>query len=219
VKQVPSSVIEEDLTNHALRLTSEERPFMRRQQSKGKQGGSGAGRGAQSLEERAEELLHRLESDGQNLLNAAEELDRLQGALERAGALGGVAARVAELCDGWAEESLRGDRARAWLTLVGAFDLKEHSVQTAELAENPGLPAPLRRHACQVLPRLGGEVAGRALQTVLRSNTDPQVRAAAAEALADLGDRSARPVMETLLEAEIPRDVWTAVSAALDRLR
>jgi HEAT repeat protein len=45
------------------------------------------------------------------------------------------------------------------------------------------------------------------------------VRAAAAEALAALGDRTAGPVLRALLEEDLPRGVWNAVSAAVDRLR
>ena len=54
---------------------------------------------AQSLEERAEELLQRLETGGQNPVQAAEELDRLQAALERSGALDHVRERIEALAD------------------------------------------------------------------------------------------------------------------------
>jgi hypothetical protein len=177
--------------------------------------------GAQGGGQRADEMLRRLETDGPNPLQAAEELDRLQAALERAGRLAEVRESVRDLCDAWAETPgrLRGDHARAWLTLVGAFDLKEHAAGVGRLAENPGLPAALRVHACRILPRLGGDEARRLLQAVLLSTSEDPVRAAAAEALGDLGDRSARPVLEALLEEDLPRSLWTAASAALDRLR
>jgi hypothetical protein len=169
---------------------------------------------------RVEELLARLEGGGPNPLQAAEELDRLQASAERAGTHTALRERVAALCDRWAAEpgSLRGDRARAWLTLAGAFDLKAHAEAAAELAAQTGLPAPVRAHACRVLPRLGGGVAAAALQSVLLSNTDAAVRGAAAEALGELGAPGTRPVLEALLEEDLPRPLWNAVSAALDRV-
>lgn len=172
-----------------------------------------------TAEERARDLLLRLETSGPNPKNAAEELDRLQGKLERDGQLDDFRERLAELADAWADGTLRGERAHAWLTLVGGFVLQENVERVASLAEDTGLHAPLRIHACQVLPSLKGEVAVRALQSVLLSRTDPLVRAAAADGLALLGDRSVAPVLATLLDEDLPRNVWSAVSGAFDRLR
>jgi len=173
----------------------------------------------QSPEERARGLLLRLETDGPNPVNAAEELDRLQGRLERDGLLSGIRERVVALCEAWSETLLRGERARVWLTLVGAFGVKEQAPATARVAEDAGLPAATRVQACRVLAGLKGETATRALQGVVLSNGDAAVRAAAAEALAEIGDRSVRPALEALLEEDLPRAVWTAVNTAVDRLR
>lgn len=200
---------------------------MRRERPQAKRGrpGQGKGRGASSAPppqdalERARSLLLRLETSGPNPANAAEELDRLQGKLEREGMLEAFTEHVSDLCSAWAETPLRGERARAWLTLVGAFNRTEHTAGVAELAENTGLPAPLRGQACQVLSRLGGPEAATTLQRVLLSNTDAQVRTAAADGLAQLRDRSVRPTLEALLEEDLPRNVWNAVNEALDRLR
>ena len=187
---------------------------------------SQSGRGASSetartpgVEGRAQSLLLRLETDGVHLLQAAEELDRLQAALERAGKQEDVRERLDDLCMAWAELPLRGDRADAWLTLVGALDLKEHAPRVAEIVANAGLPAPLRIRALRTLPRVGGEDAVPTLHAVLVAKGDPQVRAAAAEALAELRHRPSRPVLEALLEEDLPRNVYTAAGAALDRLR
>jgi HEAT repeat protein len=81
------------------------------------------------------------------------------------------------------------------------------------------VPTDVRVHAARVLPRFPGEAAVSALQEILLSRSDPQLRVAAAEGLADLGDRSVAPVLAALLEEDLPRNVWSAVSAALDRLR
>jgi len=172
-----------------------------------------------TAEERARDLLLRLETSGPNPQNAAEELDRLQGKLERDGQLEDFRDRVAELAGAWSGNSLRGERGQAWLTLVGGFDLKENVGRVAEIVEDPGLPTALRVHACRVLPTLKGEVAVRALQGVLLSRTDAQVRVAAADGLALIGDRSVAPVLEVMLDEDLPRNVWSAVSAAFDRLR
>src|SRR5688572_560752 len=195
---------------------------MRRDRGKAKATGRGGAQGAHPAQgpvDRANSLLLRLETGGPNPVNAAEELDRLQGRLQRDDRLDALRPRIADLCAAWAGTPLRGERGRAWLTLVGAFGLKEHAGHTADLAREPGLPPALRMHACRVLPVLGGEDAGLALQAVLLANTDAQVRAAAAEALADLGDRSAAPILQALLEEDLPRGLWSAVSAAADRLR
>lgn len=173
----------------------------------------------ESAEERAESLLLRLETDGPKPLNAAEELDRLQAALERDERLEEVRERVADLCDARAGIPLRGEAGEVWLTLVGGFGLREHAGRVGELAADPGLTPALRIRACRTLPQLAGPGAADALACILRSRTDARVRAAAAEALAQLGDRSVRPQLEPLLEEELPLPVWQAVSEAVDRLR
>jgi hypothetical protein len=170
-------------------------------------------------EERARNLLLRLEADGVNPVQAAEELDRLQGALERAGKLQVLTEALQQLCDAWAEGNLRGDRGRAWLVLVGAFGFAEHVGRVGEIAWDSGLTPALRIPALRALARFKGEEAVRVLQAVLLSRSDAQVRATAAEGLADIGDRSVRPVLEELLEEELPRNVWNAVNGAVDRLR
>lgn len=177
------------------------------------------GRRPEGPAERAESFLLRLKSSGPNPVRAAEELDRLQARLGELGKLDDVRAQVAALCREWGDTSLRGERGQAWLVLVGAFDLKEFAPDTARIARDAGLPAPLRIGACRALPRLGGSEAAPALTSVVLTRTDPQVRAAAAEAIADLGDRSARPALEALLEEELPRGLWTAIGAAVARLR
>ncbi len=169
--------------------------------------------------ERARELLLRLETAAGNPVQTAEELDRMQGALERSGEREDMTERVRELCGAWSERALRGEHAQAWLVLVGGFDLKEHAERAAELAEDAALPPPLRERACRVLARLGGEGSVRALQCVLLSQAPPSLRAAAAEALAETGDRSVAPVLQSLLDEDLPRGVWNAVSEAADRLR
>ncbi|MGV3721403.1 MAG: HEAT repeat domain-containing protein [Actinomycetota bacterium] len=170
-------------------------------------------------EERARDLLLRLETNGPKLQNAAEEIDRLQGRLERDGLLASFRERVAELADAWSGGPLRGDRAHAWLVLVGAFGLEEQVEIVAALAADTGLPTAIRVHACRVLPRFAGETSVSTLQEVLLSRSDPQVRAAAADGLAELRDRSVAPVLAALLEEELPKNVWAAVSAAYDRVR
>ncbi len=163
-------------------------------------------------------MIARLEARETHLVTAAEELDRLQGTLERLGSLEGLRERVAELCDAWSDVSLRGDTGQAWLTLVGAFDLKEHDSRVVALAEEMGAPVALRAQACRVLARLGGEEAVLSLARVLQSRSDAQVRVAAAEGLASLRDPSVRPLLESLLEEDLPRPVWSAVSETVDRL-
>jgi HEAT repeat protein len=170
---------------------------------------------------RADELLRRLETNGVNPVQAAEELDRLQPSLARAGADAEVRDRVADLCAAWAADAaatLRGDRARAWLVLVGAFSFPEHAEEVASLARDSGLPARLRIQAFRALAALDPAAASPVLQEVLLSPADPAVRAAAAEALVDTGDRTARPVLEALLDEDLPRSLWQAVSQAADRL-
>jgi hypothetical protein len=170
-------------------------------------------------EERARDLLLRLETNGLKLQNAAEEIDRLQGRLERDGLLEDFRERVAELADAWSAGQLRGDRAHAWLTLVGAFGLEEHADLVASLAADTGLPTAVRVHACRVLPRFPSSDTVATFQEVLLSRSDPQVRAAAADGLAELRDRSTAPMLAALLEEELPKNVWAAVSAAYDRVR
>lgn len=169
--------------------------------------------------ERAAELVLRLETASDHLQTAAEELDRIQARLRENEQLDPVRQRLADLCEAWKHLPLRGDRGHAWLTLVGAFDLKEHTQAVADLAGAVGLPAPLRAHACRILPRLGGDTARDALLAVVTARTEPQIRIPAAEALAELRDRTIRPQLEALLEDDLPRTVWTAVSATVDRLR
>lgn len=172
-----------------------------------------------SPEERARNLLIRLETDGPNPVQAAEELDRLQPALERSGRRESVREAVAELCAAWAEGSLRGDRGRAWLVLAGSFGLIEHAERAAEILTDPGLPAPLRIAAAQALTGLRSPDGVEALARVTVERGDLQVRTAAAEALAVVGDRSLRPRLEALLDEDLPRGLWNTVSATLDRLR
>lgn len=193
---------------------------MRRDKRAGARGKPAGGekKPAQSPQERAEALIARLEARESHLVTAAEELDRLQGTLERLGSLEGLRERVAELCDAWSEATLRGDTGQAWLTLVGAFDLKEHALRVASLAEEMGAPVALRAQACRVLARLGGDAAVLSLGRILASRSDAQIRVAAAEGLASLRDPSVRPLLESLLEEDLPRNVWSAVSETLDRL-
>jgi hypothetical protein len=171
-----------------------------------------------SAEERAATLLLRLETSGPNPVQAAEELDRLQGALRRAERLEPLRERVADLAAAWAQGPLRGERGRAWLTLVGAFGLSEHGESVARLAADPGLPAALRIPACRVLAQLRAPEAAGALLEVAGSRAEPAVRAAAVEGLMDLGDSSVRPTLQALLDQDLPRPLWVAVNAALDRL-
>lgn len=170
-------------------------------------------------EERAQALLLRLETGGPNPGNAAEELDRLQARLARDGKLDALQERVTSLAAAWASRPLLGETVRAWLTLVGAFDLREHAARVAALARDSGLPAPLRVQACRVLPGLRLPGAPALLLELARAPGETAVRAAAAEALAECGDRELRPALESLLETDLPRPVWTAAAAALERLR
>lgn len=171
-------------------------------------------------EQRVSELLLRLETSGPNPVQAAEEVDRMQAAVQRAGIAEEVLERVQSLCDAWSEIPLRGEQAQAWIVLVGAFDLKEHTERVAELAKEFSLPPPLRERAIRVLARLGGEEALSALQGVLLSGNNPaSVRVAAAETLATTGERTLAPVLSSLLEEDLPRPVWNAVAEALERLR
>jgi HEAT repeat protein len=172
-----------------------------------------------SPEERARNLLLRLETDGPNPVQAAEELDRLQPALQRAGRVDRMREAVSDLVEAWSEHALRGDRARAWLVLVGSFGLAEHVEGVAELVEDAGLPAPLRMAGARALAGFKEATAVQALLRVTLSRGDAQVRAAAAEALAVIGDRAVRPQLEPLLDEDLPRGLWNTVSATVDRLR
>ncbi|MCC2671951.1 MAG: hypothetical protein K0Q72_4422 [Armatimonadetes bacterium] len=172
-----------------------------------------------TAEQRGDDLLLRLETNGVKLQNAAEELDRLHARLARDGRAGDLRERVADLAMAWADTPLRGDRGQAWLTLVGAFQLDEHVEQVGGIAADSGLPTALRVHACRTLTGFRGEQVVSALQKTLLAPTDPQVRAAAADSLAVVGDRSVAPVLEALLEEDLPKTVWAAVSAARERLR
>jgi HEAT repeat protein len=168
--------------------------------------------------ERALTFLERLQSGGPNPVNAAEELDRLQPSLARMDAGDWLRDQVLELAEAWRETDLRGDRLEAWLALIGAFDLTEFGGDAAAKAESPALPPQLRIRACFVARRLLGTEAAEPLARVLGSMTDARVRQAAAEALGDLADPSLRPLFEALLDEELPRDLWNAVSAAAERL-
>ena len=172
-------------------------------------------------EQRARDLLLRLETDGPRPLNAAEELDRLLGRKDRdlPPDADPVRERTEALCAAWAAPLPRGERADAWLTLVGTLDLKEHAAQVAALLEDAGRPAPQRARACRVLSRLRGRVAREALRRVAVARTDLAVRTAAIEALGECGSAEDRALLTALLEEELPRPVWNAASAALDRLR
>lgn len=172
-------------------------------------------------EQRARDLLLRLETDGPRPLNAAEELDRLLGRKDRdvQPEADPVRERAEALCAAWSNPLPRTERADAWLTLVGTLNLKEHSSQVAALLEEAGRPAPQRARACRVLARLRGRVAREALRRVAGSRTDPAVRAAAIEALGECGSAEDRVLLTTLMEEDLPRPVWNAASAALDRLR
>ena len=169
--------------------------------------------------ERASTFLERLQSGGPNPVNAAEELDRLQPSLARLEAGDWLKERVTELVDAWRETDLRGERLEAWLALIGAFDLVEFGDEAAAKAEDTAVPPHLRARACFVARRLLDADAAAPLARILGSNTDARVRQAAAEALGDLGDGSVRPLLEALLEEDLPRGLWNAVSAALERLR
>jgi HEAT repeat protein len=186
---------------------------------RGKQGGKSEPPAPQGPVERARSLLLRLETGGHKPVNAAEELDRLQARLERDEKLEPLVEEIRSLCDAWSETPLRGERGHAWLTLVGGFGLDEHLERVTEILLDAGQAGPLRVHACRVLPQLDRAAAAEPLQDVLLNTRDAQVRAAAAEALGELGDREARPVLEALLDEDLPRPVWEAVSAALDRLQ
>jgi hypothetical protein len=172
----------------------------------------------QTPEQRAHSLLLRLETDGVKPLSAAEELDRLQATLAREERLDEVRERVSDLCEAWAHGALRGERGDVWLTLVGGFRLPQHAPRAAELASDPALPPPLRARACRALAQLSRDAA-RTLLDVLRSRGDAHVRVAAAESLGTLGDRSLAQQLEPLLEEDLPRPVWQAVSEAIERLR
>jgi hypothetical protein len=168
--------------------------------------------------ERALTFLERLQSGGPNPVNAAEELDRLQPSLARLEAGDWTRERVAELAGAWRETELRGERLEAWLALIGAFSLTEFGEEAAAKAEDTALPPGLRVRACFVARRLLGAESAAPLARVLGSKTDPRVRQAAAEALGDLGDPGVMPLLEALLEEDLPRDLWNAVSAAAERL-
>ena len=169
-------------------------------------------------QDRAIELLVRLEQAGPAPQRAAEELDRQIAGLRETAIWPELELRIGALCDRWAETELRGDGARAWLTLVGALGLGEHEATAAVLLSDPAIEVGIRQQAARVLGVLRGPLAGSALAGVLRAPGDPRVRAAAAEALAQLRDRTWRPTLEALLEEDLPASVWNAVSATLERL-
>jgi hypothetical protein len=167
--------------------------------------------------ERVEELFDRIER-GVKPLPAAEELDRLQPALQRSALLDSVRDDVRDFClDALEESRLEGENLRAWLTLVGGFALVEHGDTVAGIMLRDGLHAPVRIHACRIAAALGGS-ALEALPAVLLSDTDTQVRRAAAETLGETASSTYRPVLEALLEEDLPAELWRAVSGALERL-
>lgn len=169
-------------------------------------------------QDRAVELLVRLEQSGPAPQRAAEELDRQIAGLHETTIWPELELRIGALCDRWAQTELRGDGARAWLTLVGALGLGEHAQTVAVLLSDPAVEVGIRQQAARVLGVLRGPLAGSALVSVLRAPGDPRVRAAAAEALAQLRDRTCRSTLEALLEEDLPASVWNAVSATLERL-
>jgi hypothetical protein len=178
-----------------------------------------AARPAAGPEERAQELLERLRTGGPNPVNAAEELDRLQASLGRAERLDEFREQVADLCMEWSEGPLRGEKSRAWLILAGGYGLSEHSRKAAAIGEDPGSTPKLRIAALRALAVLDRTAAPSVAERVLASRADAQVRTAAAELLAEAGAREALPLLQRLLEEELPRPLWNAVAAAADRLR
>jgi hypothetical protein len=192
---------------------------MRRPTRKPKPSPAQAARSAAGPEERAHELLERLRTGGPNPVNAAEELDRLQASLGRAECLEEFRERVADLCMDWSEEPIRGDRGRAWLVLAGGYGLSEHASQAAALAADAGATPDLRIAALRALPALDRTAAAETAEAVLASRTVAHVRTAAAELLAETGTREALPLLQALLDEELPRPLWNAIAAAADRLR
>ncbi len=167
---------------------------------------------------RAEGLLERLRTDGPKPVTAAEELDRQQGALARDGSLEDIRERVQDLCEAWTARPLRGDIGRAWLTMVGGFRLTDLADQVALIAANPGNATLMRVQSCQVLAQLSADDAAEVLLAVVAATGDVQVRTAAAEALGEVGDPSVRPALKALLEEDLPRPLWSAISATVDRV-
>lgn len=165
-----------------------------------------------------EQLLVRLEQGGPSPHRAAEELDRQAGRLRQTPRWPELEARVGALCDRWAAGDLRGERAQAWLTLVGAFGLGEQGVEVALLLKDPATPVSTRVLAARVLGQLRPGNAARDLLIVLSAAGEPRVRVAAAEALGEVRDGACRAHLEPLLEEDLPAPVWNAVAAALERL-
>jgi HEAT repeat protein len=168
--------------------------------------------------ERAEALLTRLETGAPNPRNAAEELDRLQGKMAEEGRHEEFSDRVEMLAHEWSTRRVRGETLQAWLVVVGAFGIEELVPDVEALAADPGQASPLRVHACRVLTGFPETEAASTLLEILESRSDPQVRTAAAEALAEIGTAALLPRLRALLDEDLPRAVWTAVSAAVDRV-
>jgi len=181
--------------------------------------GPAPGSGASGPAERAAALLARLESQSANLVAAAEELDRLQSPLARRGEEAPLRERVTALCRAWEPLPLQGEQALAWLTLAGAFGLREHGGRALGLAQDPSQRPAVRRRACAVAAALAPPGAGEALLSLLASRADPELRAEAARALAELGEPELLPQLEKLLEEELPAPVWRAAAEAAERLR
>jgi HEAT repeat protein len=157
------------------------------------------------------------------MTRAAEELDRLQARMREKGEWDRVAERLESWCAAHAGAGLRGELGTAWLALVGSLDLKQHTEPVVEIARNAGLPPSVRVRACRVLGRLAGDSGIGCLIALVRDTGDPQVRAAAAEACGEVADRECRPrlreALAPVLEEELPRFLWNAVAAAVERLR
>ena len=168
--------------------------------------------------ERAEALLTRLEAGAPNPRNAAEELDRLQARMTGEGRHEEFRDRVEMLAHGWSTRRVRGEPLHAWLVLVGAFRLEDLVPDVEALAADPGNPASLRVHACRVLTGFPDADVDSTLVEILESRSDPQVRTAAAESLAENKTKTHVPRLRALLDEDLPRAVWNAVSAAVARL-
>ncbi len=197
---------------------------MRSRSGPGKKASKGAAPGPRTARSpalpgaRTRELLDRLTQGVGNVRKAAEELDRHLPSAEREGRLPQIRADVEALCGLWAAQTLRGERAAAFLTLVGALGLDSGVRRTAELSRDPGLASPLRGQACTVLGVLGGPVADAVLVEVVRESGDPSVRAAAARALADLGDPACLPVLRAATAEVEHVELHQALTEAIERL-
>ena len=163
----------------------------------------------------AELLLARLRESARPLA-AAEELDRVLRSLESSEA-DAMSGRIRDLCRRWTAGELKGERARAWLALVGTLGLSEHRPTVARIAVGREHSAPVRCAACRALGALGVE-GGELLARILCEPGDPDVREAAAEALATIGDRRWSAELSSLLAGDVPPRLWRAISDCLVRL-